>query len=166
MKRKETCCQNEHEACADLRERRAKTMMSKIEGWADYESEMHDRPFNLLRAAKEHSLCHEETYREMAATHEALRDHALHKQKDNESLVDCVKRLKANREVFVSHLGGMLNLDKRAESRPTHDVTDRQNAKESQEEVDKRFATYLRLVNSDCRKRGSILKNLNEVAKE
>lgn len=67
LKRKETCEQNLHKACAELWERCAMAVKAKLEARTTFKSDACDDLIMLVKAIKEHSLCFEELRCKMAA---------------------------------------------------------------------------------------------------
>ena len=105
LKRKEKCEQNLHKACAELRERCTTAMKAKLEAMTTFESVTCNNLIVIVKAIKEHSLCFEESRKEMVTIFDALKNHVNCKQKEQgkESLLDCTRRFKLSRKVLTSH---------------------------------------------------------------
>ena len=86
MKRKRTFEDNCYKAYAEIWARCNKAMKAKIESRKDYESNVYNKPVNLLEEIKEHALNYEESQYEMSITLDAITALIHCKQKDKESL--------------------------------------------------------------------------------
>ena len=81
------------------------TMKSKIMSRKDYESHVKGNPIKLLEAIKEHAHNYESTQYQMKTIFESLKSLVNLRQKEDESCIDYLKRFKAAKDVFLSHVG-------------------------------------------------------------
>ena len=80
-------------------------MRSKIQSRKDYESTIKGDPVMLLTAIKEHALSYESTRYRQATIFDSMKSLLNLRQKDEENSIDYLKRFKAARDVFYSHVG-------------------------------------------------------------
>ena len=97
-----------------------RAMQSKIENRKEYESKIKGNPIELLKAIKEHALSYQETKWDILTIIDAMKAFVNLKQKEDEGLIDYLKRFKTARDVFVSHLGGPLILTKKTQSHESY----------------------------------------------
>ena len=90
----------------------SKEMQNKIEARPDFKSDIIDKPFNLLKAIKEHSTRYQENCYNMSVILDAMKTFLNSKQKDGEILQDYTKRFRIAREVLEAHIGGPIILTK------------------------------------------------------
>ena len=93
-------------------------MKSKIESRKDYESTVYNKSVVLLQAIKEHALNYEENCYGMNIILDAMKAFIDCKQKEKEALQGYTKRFKVAREIFQSHIGGVLMLTQYVKSMP------------------------------------------------
>ena len=87
-------------------------MRSKIQSRKDYDSEVKGDPIKLLQAIKKHSMSYESTQHRMKTTCEAMKPLVNIRMKEDEKSIDYLKRFKASRDAFYSHVGKDLVLPK------------------------------------------------------
>ena len=116
MKRRRIYSNNKIKAYTFIRDRCAKAMQAKIQSRSDFESKVYGDPLKLLDAIREHAMNFQETRYEMSIILDAF--HALFnaKQAEGESLTKYVQKLKAEKDIIVSHFGAPLNLAKYVKS--------------------------------------------------
>ena len=76
---------------------------AKLQARKDFLTIKND-PVVLLKAIKQHCLSHESSQCKMQTLLEAMKNWINLKQKENEPLVDYLKRAKAAREAFLSQM--------------------------------------------------------------
>ena len=108
----ETYNNNRERAYGLLWNRCNKAMQSKLENRSEFESKIKGNPIELLKAIKEHAMRFQETKWYILTIIDAMKAFINMKQKDDESLIDYRKRFKTARDVFMSHIGGPLFLNK------------------------------------------------------
>ena len=101
---------NKAAAAALLWNQCANTMKAKIQSRKDYDSEIKDDPIKLLQAIKQHAMSFESTQYRMKTICDSMKTIMNLKQKEDEDGIDYLKRLKASKEVFYSHVGKTLSL--------------------------------------------------------
>ena len=124
-------------------------MQAKLEARTDFESEVYNNPTHLKKAIKEHSLHFEENRHKIATMFEVLRDFALCRQKDKESLLEHTCKFKVARGVLNSHLDSEIILTKHVMSISGHDSNNQESYEKLVTKTDERLATYVHLINSD-----------------
>ena len=82
----------------------ANSMKAKIASRKDYD-QIKSNPILLLAAIKQHALSYESTKYSMKTVCDALKSFINLKQRDDESALDYLKKFKAARDVFLSHVG-------------------------------------------------------------
>ena len=80
------------------------------------------------------------------------------KQDENENLISCTQKFKADREVLSSNLGGSIVLHEIIKNDDNCNENDTIAAEKAQKEADERLAACLYLANSDKKKHASVLK--------
>ena len=80
-------------------------MKSKVQSRTEYETDIKGNPIKLLDAIKQHAMNYESTQYQMKTISDATKTLFNLKQHDGESIVDYLKRFKAARDVFISHVG-------------------------------------------------------------
>ena len=97
----------------------------------------------------------------MATIAEAMKNCVLCKQRDKESLSDHTQQFKVAREILEDCMGGAIALNKYVEAQTSHDTANDTEKSRLTKEANERLDTYLHLSNSDQRKCGTIIRNLN-----
>ena len=96
---------NKGAAAATLWKQCSNIMRSKIQSRKDYDSEVKGDPIKLLQAIKQHSMSYESTQCRMKTTCDAMKTLINQRMKEEEKSIDYLKRFKASRDVFYSHVG-------------------------------------------------------------
>ena len=135
-------------------------------------------PIKLLEAIKQHSLSYETTQYKQKTMLDALRTLVNLRQKDDESILDYLKRHKAAKEVFLSHAGKDFCFGQMLRADPDHDtiMQDLQDAYKNSDDVKlkqatsamealkkksfEQFLAYLYLDNVDRSKYGKLIAGL------
>ena len=96
---------NRDTAAATLWNQCTPTMRSKLQSRKDFEASVKDDPIKLLDAIEQHALSYESTQYIMKTICDAMKSFVNLRQKDDEGSIDYLKRFKAARDVFLSHVG-------------------------------------------------------------
>jgi hypothetical protein len=83
------------------------------------------------------------------------------KQREGENLQEYTRQFKTSKEILESHIGAALILQKFVETRPTYDSTNHAIIRTLVQQASEQFMAFIYLENSDRKKYGSVLKNLN-----
>lgn len=103
-RRKNLYEENQVKAAALLWRQCAPTMRAKLQARSNFDKIKSD-PVRLLKAINEHALNFESTQYRMKTILDAMRGLINLRQKDDESPIDYIKRFKAAKDVFLSHIG-------------------------------------------------------------
>ena len=155
------------------------TMKAKIQARKDYTSTVKGNPIKLLEAIKQHALSYESTQYQMKTIFEAMRSLVNLKQKDGEEITDYLRRFKAAKDVFLSHVGKdfcferVIEGDKDYAQLHTDLITAYENKqedeaeklctkiKESRRTLMEPFMAYMYLDNADKSKYGTLTSGLD-----
>ena len=118
QKRVEQYQDNKATAAALLWNRCANTMRAKLQSRTDFE-QIKGVPIKLLAAIRQHALSYESTKYSMKTVCDAMKSFINMRQKDDESSLDFLKRFKASRDVFLSHVGKEFHFPKTVEDDAT-----------------------------------------------
>jgi hypothetical protein len=136
-------------------------MQSRLEQRTDYESTIYKDPIELLQAVKEHTLNYQETRYEILIISDAFRALFSTKQREGENLQEYTRQFKTSKDILESYIGAPLILQKYVESRPTYDSTNDAIVQTLVQQASEQFIAFIYLDNSDRKKYGSVLNNLN-----
>jgi len=149
-------------------------MKSKIQSRKDYESQVKDDPIELLKAIKQHATNYSDIQYDMRTAEDSMTSFLTIKQKEDESLIDFLRRFKNTKDVFLSHIGKDFTLPNVARQHkdypPENELTSttstvRQTAQDKVKEINKeileRFIAFRYLKAVDQTKYGSVLSGLN-----
>jgi hypothetical protein len=136
-------------------------MQSRLEQRTDYESTIYNDPIELLQAIKEHALDYQETRYKMSIISDAFRALFGTKQREGENLQEYTRQFMTSKEILESYIGAPLILQKFVESRPSYDSTNDAIIQTLVQQASEQFMAFIYLENSDRKKYGSVLNNLN-----
>jgi hypothetical protein len=136
-------------------------MQSRLEQRTDYESTIYNGPVELLQAIKEHALDYQETRYKMSIISDAFRALFGTKQREGENLQEYTRQFMTSKEILESYIGAPLILQKFVESRPSYDSTNDAIIQTLVQQASEQFMAFIYLENSDRKKYGSVLNNLN-----
>ena len=168
---------NKAAASALLWNQCANTMKAKIQSRKDYDTEIKDDPIKLLQAIKQHAMSFESTQYRMKTICDSMKTIMNLKQKEDEDGIEYLKRFKASKEVFYSHVGKTFAFPSILEEDPEYAVHQQkfyalnateQTKAEAKKEVEKicrkhsdQFFAYLYMENTDKAKYGLLLSGLD-----
>ena len=141
---------NKGNAYALLLGQYSKVMKHNIKSRQDFDSNVDGNPIALLKAIEEHSVCYQENKFCILIVIDALKALINLKQKENEPLIDYIKRFKSSCDVVTAQLGGNLKLKKCMKSLSL-----------TEDETYEAFKSCLLLVNADSSKYGSLIRSLS-----
>ena len=167
---------NKAAAAALLWNQCSNIMKAKIQSRKDYDTELKDNPIKLLQAIKQHAMSFESTQYRMKTICDAMKTVLNSRQRDDEHGIDYLKRFKASKDVFYSHVGktfafpSVLVDDKEYNEAMaklhSHIALDKEK-EEAQKTIEKvckkhtdQFFAYLYLENADRSKYGSLISGL------
>lgn len=96
----------------------------------------------------------------MAILTDTLRSSINLRQRENENLQEYTRKFKTSREVLETHLGSPLILTKYVEGMDGYDVKDIDKRNDLQKKAAEQLMAYLYLDNTDKKKYGTIMTNL------
>ena len=152
------------------------TLKSKVMSRKDYYTTVKGDPIKLLKAIKEHAMSYESTQYRMKTICDALKNMLNMKQREDESTIDYLRRFKAARDVFYSHVGKNFVFPRTVEDDKEYKdalqeyiaATDDAGREAATDKAQKarvksmdQFLSYLFLENSDRLRFGSILSGLD-----
>ena len=149
-------------------------MKSKVQSRKDYYTDIKDNPIELLKAIKQHATNYSDIQYDMRTAEDAMTSFLTIRQREDESIIDFLKRFKNTKDVFLSHIGKdftLPNMVRQHNDYPTEDEFKspqeavREAAKESAAQLAKqvleRFIAFKYLRAVDQTKYGSVLAGLN-----
>jgi hypothetical protein len=136
-------------------------MHGRLEQRTDFKSTIYNDPIELLRAIKECALNYQETRYEMSIISDALRALLNTRQREGENLQAFTRRFKTSKEILESHIGAPLVLKKFVETFPGYATGDQSAKNKLIHQANEQLMAFIYLENSDRRKYGSVLENLN-----
>ncbi len=154
------------------------TMRSRIQSRKDYESgKINTDPIALLKAIQQHALSYESTQYRMKTVCDAIKSLVNMRQREDESAIDYLKRFKAAKDVFYSHVGKDFQIPRIVQEDKNYATQkailedknssddEKKQAKEDiraiADKVNDEFLGYLYLENTDRIRYGSIMTNLD-----
>ena len=168
--------ENKAKAEAMLWNQCTNTMKSKVQSRKDYESDIKGSPIKLLQAIKQHALSYESTQYRMKTICDAMKSLVNLKQRDDEHPIEYLKRFKAARDVFISHVGKSFHFPRVLEEQQEYlaiqgvldsAITTSTRKEEAQKEMTSlkhktvdEFLAYVYLENTDRSRYGSVLTGL------
>jgi len=130
-------------------------MKAKIQSRKDYHSDIKDDPIELLKAIKQHATNYSDIQYDMRTAEDAMTSLLTIRQKDDESLIDFLRRFKNTKDVFLSHIGKDFTLPNMARQHSEYPDDDdfrsdlsatreaaRSKAQEIAKEILERFIAY------------------------
>ena len=149
-------------------------MKAKIQSRKDYQTVIKDNPIELLKAIKQHATNFSDIQYDMRTAEDAMTSFMTIRQRDDESLIDFLRRYKNTKDVFLSHIGKDFTLPSMVRQHPDYpdeidlnsDVSTvreaaRGKAEELAKQVLERFIAYRYLKAVDQTKYGSVISGLN-----
>ena len=154
-------------------------LKAKVNARPNYSSEIEGNPIKLMQAIEQHAMNFESTQCQPKTILDALRGFLYAKQKEDESAIDHLKRFKATRDVFLSHVGKdfafpkllednieysskKAEIDKAVEDGASKDVKDALDGQlfKIKKKAMAPFMSYVYLDNVDKSKYGTVLAGL------
>jgi hypothetical protein len=152
---------NQVKSYALIWERCNTAMQNCLEQKTDFETTIYNDPIELLKAIKEHALNYQETRYEMSIIADAFRAIFNTKQRKGENLQEYTQRFKTSKEILESHIGAPIILKKYVESMPGYVAGGENVADRLINQSNEQFMAFIYLENSDIKKYGTVIKNLN-----
>jgi hypothetical protein len=149
-------------------------MKAKVQSRKDYSSTIKDDPVELLKAIKQHATNYSDIQYDMRTAEDAMISLMTIRQRDDEALIDFLRRFKNTKEVFLSHIGKDFTLPNMARQHAEYPDDDdfksdvsatreeaRSKAQEIAKEILERFIAFRYLKAVDQTKYGSVLSGLH-----
>ncbi len=150
---------NEHKSYSLIMTMCTSTMQHRIESDSDFDSNIKDNPYSLLKAIKKKMFDPAKSKYSFAVFTKQLERLLAIRQEDGESLTEYVKRFKQHRDNMKELIGSTF-LDKFIKNTEEYQVSDTAGKKKLKDEGFTSWTSFLLLKYSDGKKYGSLKKNL------